>query len=118
MPGLDTYVRERIDQEIKTQLRRGCELPFPYNDTSTLEEIGMDNMVATDFLMVLEDEFKINFDQLITPLQDAATERARIEREKSGERSFYAPDIDYQEKRVKIGALVRYIMDEATASVA
>jgi len=115
MKGLEDSVQRKIDSEIKKMFTEMGAAHFPYDDNSTLEEIGLENMDAVDFLSRLEDTFKCNFDEIVDPLYQRAQEKARKEAEDEKEYSLFAPLTPYQEMFVRIRDIRNYIIQELQA---
>jgi hypothetical protein len=103
---LEYNVRKEVNYQVRKIFNENNAAHFPYNDSSTLEEIGMTDVDAAEFLNRLEDIYKFDFNELTQKLYEEAEKRTRQE-EDSG---FFAPEVPSQEMFVKVGDIVDYIV--------
>lgn len=108
-------IQRKIGQEITKLFIKNQTEPFPYDHSSSLEEIGIDCYDAAQILNDLEDEYEVNFDKILAPLVEDAREKAR---EKQKGFSFFAPTIRDQEARLNIGEITDYILQETSKTAA
>ena len=110
MKRLEYNIHRKVKSEINKLFREAHSVPFPYDEDSTLEEMGMTSMDAVEFVSRLEEIYNINFDDAIDSLYKKADEEARREAEEEKDSSWFAPEVPPQEMFMRVGEITEYII--------